>query len=352
MIGASFERNAKLEFLLEEALLMTISYPAYYKQFKCLAAACPDSCCHEWEVDVDAEAAAFYRSLTGELGDRLRSVLRDTEYGTCMTIENGRCPMWRQDGLCRIQAELGHDALCHTCRVFPRLRHDYGDFAELGLELSCPEAARMILSGQSQNICTETQPGGEEPDYDPEIMEILKVSRTTLLDFLQDTAYTVPEALAIMLLYAHEVQSQIDGGEPARLDPKAALSTGRRYAKGGDISQILDFFKGLEILTDRWKVHLDPPTPSAWTDTYRHLIRYFVDRYWLQAVSDYDLICRAKLCVTACLVIHALGGNLLSTAQLFSKEIENDPDNMESLLDGAYTSPALTDLNLLSLLLG
>ena len=49
-------------------------------------------------------------------------------------ITDGRCPMWRQDGLCRIQAALGEQALCKTCREFPRLTHDYGDFVELGLE--------------------------------------------------------------------------------------------------------------------------------------------------------------------------------------------------------------------------
>ena len=54
--------------------------------------------------------------------------------------------------------------------------------------------------------------------------------------------------------------------------------------------------------------------------------------------------------ITACLLIRVLGGDLTETAQLFSKEIENDPDNIEALLDGAYTAPALTDLNLLSLL--
>jgi len=329
---------------------MNISYPAYYKQFHCISSACPDSCCHEWEVDIDPETAAMYRTLPGDLGDRLRSVLRDTEYGTCMTIENGRCPMWRQDGLCRIQAELGHDALSHTCQFFPRLRHDYGSFAELGLELSCPEAARLILTGDSTPL-TETAPGGEAPDYEPEIMEILKDSRAALHAFLQDTSCTVPETLTVLLLYAHGVQSQIDGGEPAVLDPQAALSTGRKYAKDGDLSKLLNFFKDLEILTDRWRVRLDSPAPGPWAEAYRPLIRYFVDRYWLQAVSDYDLICRAKLCVAACLVIHALGGDLLQTAQLFSKEIENDPDNLDALLDGAYTAPALTDLHLLSLLL-
>ena len=106
--------------------------PKYFSDFHCIAAACPDSCCKEWAVDVDSDAARLYRALPGPLGDRLRLVLRDTEDGVQMEIENGRCPMWREDGLCRIQAELGHDALCKTCREFPRIRHDYGDFVELG----------------------------------------------------------------------------------------------------------------------------------------------------------------------------------------------------------------------------
>ena len=93
---------------------MELITPAYYSQFRCIASACPDSCCKEWSVDVDSDSAARYRTLPGPLGDRLRQVLVDTEDGTIMQIENGRCPMWRQDGLCRIQAELGHEALCRA----------------------------------------------------------------------------------------------------------------------------------------------------------------------------------------------------------------------------------------------
>ncbi|MBO5837230.1 MAG: hypothetical protein J6Q92_04985, partial [Oscillospiraceae bacterium] len=76
---------------------MEIYYPEYYYDFRCIAAACPDSCCKEWEVDVDPESAALYRSLPGALGDRLRQVLQDGTNGTSMRIESGRCPMWRQD---------------------------------------------------------------------------------------------------------------------------------------------------------------------------------------------------------------------------------------------------------------
>lgn len=330
---------------------MKITYPAYYPMFQCIAGACPDSCCKEWEVDVDDASAAFYRTLEGALGDRLRQVLKDTENGTVMVIEDGRCPMWRRDGLCRIQAELGHDALCQTCRQFPRLRHDYGNFVELGLELSCPEAARLILNGPAHWL-TEDAPGGEEPDYEADVMAVLLESRNTVLDFLNTTTLPANRALAALLLYAHEVQSWIDGGEAAVLNADACLDLAEQYAANGDWQQLVHFFSGLEILTPQWQERLSVPAQDCdWHSGFLALTRYFVGRYWLQAVSDYDLICRAKLAIAACLLVYHLGGNFVDTAQLFSKEIENDQDNLEAILDGAYTSPALTDVQLLSLLL-
>ena len=140
---------------------MQITKPYYFDSFRCIAGDCPDSCCKEWDVQVDALSAAYYRSLPGALGDDLRRLLKDEDEETVMTIVDGRCPRWRQDGLCRIQAELGEKALCKTCREFPRLTHDYGDFMERGLELSCPEAARMILSAPAAESIVEEIPGGE-----------------------------------------------------------------------------------------------------------------------------------------------------------------------------------------------
>ena len=330
---------------------MKIYTPEYYQQFSCIASACPDSCCKEWEVDVDEIAAAFYRSLDGALGDRLRNVLKDTDSGTVMTIEDGRCPMWRQDGLCRIQAELGHDALCQVCQDFPRLRHDYGDFVEYGLELSCPEAARLILS-QSHTFTVSESDGGDTPEYDAEIMEILKSSRKTVLEFLDTTTLPANLALAVLLFYSHEVQNWIDGGEAAILDVDSCLLLAKKHATNGDWELLFRFFRELEILTPQWNNRLCAPmTASHWHASFFALIRYFIGRYWLQAVSDYDLVCRVKFLITASLIICRLGGDFIETAQSFSKEIENDLDNLERILDGAYNAPALTDIQLLSLLL-
>ena len=330
---------------------MEQSIPTYYSQFHCLAGACPDSCCKEWEVDVDDLSARRYRTLPGPLGDRLRQVLQDTPDGTVMTIENGRCPMWQPDGLCRIQAQLGHDALCQICRQFPRLHHHYGDFEELGLELSCPEAARLILTAPRLQFETNALPGGASADYDRDAMATLRKSRAALLSFLADGAYAVPQALTVMLLYSHQVQSELDGGAEAFLQPQHALATAKRIAAEGNLEDLYTFFKSLEILTDRWQEKLDAdPGPCRWQPAHLALARYFVGRYWLQAVWDLDLISRVKLAVTACLLISSMDGDPIETAQLFSKEIENDPENLDALLDAAYMHPALTDQALLSLL--
>ena len=330
---------------------MELIIPEYYHRFHCIASACPDSCCKEWAVDVDDAAAARYRALEGPLGDRLRQVLQDTDDGTIMIIEDGRCPMWRQDGLCRIQAELGHEALCQVCQNFPRLRHDYGEMVELGLELSCPEAARLILCAETDAVTVENRPGGEPAD-DPEALAILRRSRDEMLRQLENSTYPLPQLLAIMLLYGHDVQAELDGDTAAVLDPETLLAEAKKYAQRGDMGLIFDFLGDLEILTQQWHTMLNGgPVAPVWPEEIRRMARYLIRRYWLQAVSDYDLICRVKFIIAACLLVAHLGDSIVANAQLFSKEIENDPDNVEAILDGTYTSPAFTDVQLLGLLL-
>lgn len=332
---------------------MRIFKPAYFDSFHCITDKCPDSCCKDWEVEIDDRSAAFYRSLAGPLGDRLREVLRDDpEWGTVMTIENGRCPMWREDGLCRIHAELCHDALCEICRDFPRLHHDYGTFQEFGLELSCPEAARLILSVTDAPWLEEEAPGGDVPDYDEEAMSVLIQTRTVALGILQDQRYSTAQALILLLYYGYHAQALLDSGNVAEFHADALLEEAKAFAVSGGEQALLGFFADLDILTPTWKNRLIQPLLSApWTREFRNLARYFVERYWLQAVSDFDVVSRVKLAVISCIVVHLLGGNVVQTAQAYSKEIENSAENVEAILDAAYTSPALTDERLFGMLL-
>lgn len=331
---------------------MILRYPACFETFSCIADRCPDSCCKEWEVLVDEKTAAAYRSMDGQLGQDLRRFLyQDGEGDTYLRITDGRCPMWRTDGLCRIQAQLGHDALCQTCREFPRLTHDYGNFVERGLELSCPEAARIIFENTDFAWIEKEVPGGEVPEYDRADMEILLETRQKMLEILAE-AGPVQENLALALLYGYQAQSLLDG-EETPWNEKNALAFGKSLAKKPDSREVLDFYKELEILTDTWRDRLEKPQGDGlWDDRLRKLARYGVERYWLQAISDFDIVGRVKMVVLSCVLVHLLGGDLVQTAQLYAKEIENSDENVDAILEGAYSSPALTDDKILGLLLG
>ena len=330
---------------------MKVYCPTYYHLFKCIAGSCPDSCCKDWEIQVDSYTAQKYRELSGSLGDRLRQVLRFEEDGSAVMVnENGCCPMWRNDGLCRIHAELGKEALCQVCAEFPRLTHDYGTFMELGLELSCPEAAQHILRDLEFKLDAIMLPGSSEPQYDTEAMEILLRTRETALSLLRDQNRSVPEILSLLLIYGYQAQGELDGEEPVPFNAAAALQTASEFSAEGSFDAIKDFFSTLEILTPQWKQMLAAAQIGPWLDEHKALAGYMIRRYWLQAVSDYDLACRVKFIVIACLLVRHLGGDAVRTAQLFSKEIENNTDNVDAILDAAYSHPAFTDAALLDLL--
>lgn len=326
-------------------------YPSYYKEFTCIAGDCPDSCCHEWEVQVDAASAARYRAMEGALGNALREALYDENGETYMRNKGDRCPMWRDDGLCRIQAEQGHEALCHVCRKFPRLCQDYGDLVELGLEMSCPEASRIMLTADHWVLITEEVPGGEEGDYDTELMDLLRETRPYALALLAHGEAPVNVRLARLLLYGHHVQARIDGGEVFGFDPAQAEALLVQCAGQGDFELLRAFYQELEILTERWSDRLaGAGENTGFDEKLCKLSAYQVYRYWYQAVSDWDLAARVKLMVAGCCLLARMSGDMTANIQLYAKEIENDAANVDAILDGAYSERALTDVNLLALL--
>ena len=117
---------------------MNITQPDYYDAFHCLAGSCPDTCCADWEVLIDEASLAYYDTVPGPLGQRLRSAMicRDTQ--PRFVLHNGRCSLLRPDGLCPIQAELGEEHLCQVCGFFPRYVTELGLIREQGISISCP----------------------------------------------------------------------------------------------------------------------------------------------------------------------------------------------------------------------
>lgn len=121
--------------------------PDDYAAFRCLAGACPQTCCAAWEIVVDPDAQDAYLRLQHPLAAKLRRVLRvDSEGDTYFAQTDGRCPFLCADGLCELQRTLGEQSLCRTCRDFPRWEVLLCDRSEQGLSSACPEAARRLLA--------------------------------------------------------------------------------------------------------------------------------------------------------------------------------------------------------------
>lgn len=124
--------------------------PSYYCEFHCIDRECTDTCCAGWQVDVDQISWNSYISETSEYGDFMRGVMEVTPDGErrFRIRKDGRCPFLLDDGYCDMYIHLGEDSLCHTCANFPRYMEDYGDRREVGVAMSCPEAARIIISDE------------------------------------------------------------------------------------------------------------------------------------------------------------------------------------------------------------
>lgn len=129
-------------------MIRKVRVPACYEQFHCVAAACSDSCCAGWQVDVDDSSWKRYQKEKGDFGDYIHSVMVEIpgEEGRFRLRDDGSCPFLNVSGLCDMYTKLGEKSLCNTCTNYPRFMEDYGELREVGLAFSCPEASRLMLS--------------------------------------------------------------------------------------------------------------------------------------------------------------------------------------------------------------
>jgi lysine-N-methylase len=126
--------------------------PSSYHAFRCIGADCEDTCCVGWVINVDkATYEAYQRCEDRELGLRLRQLVTINANGASddnysrITISRSGCP-FLSDGLCAIQKKLGEKYLSIMCSTYPRVMNVVDDVLQRSLDLSCPEAARLVLS--------------------------------------------------------------------------------------------------------------------------------------------------------------------------------------------------------------
>lgn len=303
--------------------------PDDYAAFRCLAGACPQTCCAAWEIVVDPDAQDAYLRLQHPLAAKLRRVLRvDSEGDTYFAQTDGRCPFLCADGLCELQRTLGEQSLCRTCRDFPRWEVLLCDRAEQGLSPACPEAARRLTAA-------------------------VTAVRDRVLALLARPGHAAEENLAAALDFARAAQRQLDRHRIA------ALAAGKVPAVPADAlpepetpAVLAAAFASPEPLDARWPEWLrrvaalpacPPPRMTAVQQTC--LAQAIVWRHGMDALDDRDVVfpvqyAAATLRLLACLaaVSDCTDAQLVV---LVTREVENDPEALSRLRAGLQIEPKM-----------
>lgn len=297
---------------------MKIVKPIFYKNFKCIAGDCPDSCCQGWEVDADSDSLEYYKTLDNslEIKKRIDSVLSKDEFdNTIFTLApKKRCPFLNDENLCDMHIAIGGEYTPYTCRTFPRFIYDFGATREIGISFSCPVASDMMYNTESFDF--EAEVNSDLPtlnDIDAEKYFLLYKGRAEAYKIAKDKNKSIRERLNDLLDLGVLLQE--------KLFP---------YDEGGDDIAFFDVFKNPELINPEWKEKVENFSLKQVSDTQsnENILMYFLYKYLMQAVYDDDALSKIKMAVLGVL-INTYFGEDSWTVHLWSKETEHSQYNMD-----------------------
>lgn len=290
---------------------MDIYVPDYYPAFACKKGACKHSCCKGWEINIDKESAARYRSVDGVFGEKLRNNMEESEGAVHFKLsEDGRCPFLTEDDLCEMYIKLGEEALCQICTDHPRYRNFYSFGMEMGLGACCEAALDLILKGtKPPRFILLSGKGEGKPD---ETEERFLMLRNRLLDMAFDSDVPLAERPAAIL-----------------------REFGLRLPEG----DVFSLYAGLTILNASWETEIrrlkTVGKPTHYT-FFPQLFSYFLCRHFGDGLSDGRLSARLLFALHATDVILRLSetaADVTRVARDYAEEIEYAEENLAAVLD-------------------
>lgn len=132
-------------------------YPAYLKEFKCIGGICEDTCCRGWDIHIDkitfkqyenVQDTKFNKFLNKNIFIKDKCNNNNIDYGQIKLKHGKECPFLDKDKYCVIQSKLGEEYLSNVCATYPRVINKVNDYYEMSLDVSCIEAAKIILLKQ------------------------------------------------------------------------------------------------------------------------------------------------------------------------------------------------------------
>ena len=296
---------------------MILKTPSFYKDFKCIAGDCPDSCCQGWEVDADDASLEFYKTLTGDIRNRIDSVLDRDEFGNTIfrLADKKRCPFLNAENLCDMHIAIGGEHTPYTCRMFPRFINDFGGTREMGVSFSCPVASDMMfgLTEPMRFVSELNELPPELNEIDAQTYFYLVQAREKAFSIVQDRTHPIHQRLISLLDFGVEIQKDLE-----------------EYEEGSDDIDFFDVFRNPELINPQWidRVNSGKVKPVSDEIFNENIASYFIFRYFLTAVNDYDVLSKIKMAVIGVLIVTYFGEDSW-TIHLWSKETEHSQYNMD-----------------------
>ena len=268
---------------------MQYTIPHYYKQFRCIADKCPDTCCAGWQIMIDNRSLKKYSKVKGGFGNRLQNGIDWKAHAFLQ--QGGRCEFLDEDNLCDIYKECGANMLCRTCQNYPRHTEEFEGLREISLSLSCPEAARIIL-GEKEPVRFLTKEDSREETYeyfDFFLFTKLSDTRELIFQILQDRNLQISVRMAIVAALAHDIQIRIDKNSLFEIDTilerygsnrmipffETALKpySNREEERYKILQQMGAVLDELEVLRPEWRVLLKDIRNELYQNGVEHYLR-------------------------------------------------------------------------------
>ena len=197
-----------------------ILQPKYLGNFQCDCSKCNAKCCGKWRIDIDMETYKKYQRIKNPaMRKKILSSIQPSTIQTGFQIElnnKGVCPLLCEDNLCYIQRNMGEDALSQTCKVYPRMVQQIGNYQFRMLAMTCPVAAENALLSPNamelQQISCEEETSAwkliakncnmKNVPNDLAAVHIMMGG----LAILQNTSYTFEQRLVILGLFLDRVE--------------------------------------------------------------------------------------------------------------------------------------------------
>ncbi|MDG6891932.1 flagellin lysine-N-methylase [Clostridium perfringens] len=387
---------------------MKVRVPNYFNEFKCIASECEDTCCAGWEIVIDDETYKRYENVEGEFGEILRSKIVKSDGENIFLLNNGNCSFLNEKKMCEIYINLGEDHLCYTCQQFPRYTEEFLDLKEVGLSLSCPEAARIILrkaenttfnlsesenrecfdlknSEDSECNNSEVESFTDDEDcfdegIDAEVLSEFLECRNIVFNIIERNDLDLGTKAALALEFVKEVQNKIDLGDmdeiPELMEEyrdenfintlikELECFKGKESIKHKNLCEYLNVYKSIKHINSNDPLGLEKALKyfegneefylrkhKEFNEYYKenlykfkNILVYFIFRYFMKAIFDYDVSAKIKLAIISTLMIKELAvvrfiennnefteEDMVEVSRIYSKDIEHSDENIENL---------------------